>query len=674
MPRVEVIGRRNLLVVVGTAVLAWAVLALVLGSPSLRLLAGSRAARRVAPACLPAALERTAALPGADVNVSPAPETVTANPHTQISFLGVPAGEIHGVAVVGQRSGAHAGHLHGYSQGDGASFTPDAPFAEGERVTVRAVIGGGGAGGAGGGSSESSGGGGGSSGGGSGSSAGKQIAFGFRVDTPYPTAHVPEFPAPPAAPADYQSFYTLPGVQAPLLSVTVPDRDPAAGDILTTNGPGPGQYGPLIYAPDGRLVWFDRLAGGEAAEDLNEQTYAGRSALTWWRGRVLSLGFGQGEDVVMDSSYRTLARIPGGNGLQADLHDFQLAPHGIAYITAYNPIRCDLRPLKGVADGAIVDTAIQEIDVGTGLVRWEWHSLDHVGPAESEVETPHDATPWDYFHLNSIDPQPDGDLLISARSTWAGYLLGGGSGRILWRLGGNRSSFRMGPGTAMAWQHDGRVLPDGEVTFFDDGANPPIHHQSRGLRVALDPKRREARLVAVYTHHDPPLLAASQGNMQTLANGNTVVGYGGVPAISEYATDGALIFDAHQPYDMSFYRAFRYPWHGRPLSPPAVLASQDDTGEETIVYASWNGATGVAAWRVLAGGASGSKAGAGAGSPLAARATIPAISFESSTTLPVKYARVAVQALDSAGRVLGTSPTVAVIGYYASLSSPPKSG
>jgi hypothetical protein len=611
------------------------VLALVLGSPSLRLLPGSRAAGVVAPACLPAPLERTAALPGTDVKVSPAPETVTANPHTQISFLGVGAGEIHAVAVVGQRSGPHAGRLRGYSQGDGASFTPDTPFAEGERITVRAVIG------------------------------GKQIAFRFRVDTPYPTAHVPEFPAPPAAPADYQSFYTLPGVQAPILSVTVPDRDPAAGDILTTNGPGPGQYGPLIYAPDGRLVWFDRLSGGEAAENLNEQAYAGQRALTWWKGRVLSLGFGQGEDIVMDSSYRTLARIPGGNGLQADLHDFQLAPHGIAYITAYNPIRCDLRPLKGVADGTIVDTAIQEIDMGTGLVRWEWHSLDHVGPAESEVQTPHDATPWDYFHLNSIDPQRGGDLLISARSTWAGYLLGGATGRILWRLGGNSSSFRMGPGTKMAWQHDGRLLANGELTFFDDGANPPIHRQSRGVRIALDPGRREARLVAVYTHRDPPLLAASQGNMQTLADDNTVVGYGGVPAISEYAAAGSLIFDAHQPYDMSFYRAFRHPWHGRPLSPPAVLASQNNTGEETIVYASWNGATGVAAWRVLAA--------AGAGSPTV-RATIPVTGFESATTLPAQYARVAVQALDAAGHVLGSSPTVAVIGYYASLSSPPKPG
>jgi hypothetical protein len=363
----------------------------------------------------------------------------------------------------------------------------------------------------------------------------------------------------------------------------------------------------------------------------------------------------------MNSHYQTVARVPGGNGLRADLHDFQIAPHDVAYITAYNPIRCNLSSIKGASNGAIVDTAIQEIDMQTGLVRWEWHSLDHVGASESEVEVPTGATPWDYFHLNSIDPQPDGDILISARNTWAGYQLAGATGKVLWRLGGAKSSFRMGPGTRTAWQHDGRVLPGGNVSFFDDGSNPPIHRQSRGVRIGLDFKTHEAHLASVYTHRDPPLLAASQGNMQTLPDQNTVVGYGGVPAISEYAEDGSLLFDAHQPLDMSFYRAFRFPWSGRPLSPPAILAGLNDTGEETIVHASWNGATEVASWRVLAGQHPGS---------LAAQATIGAGGFESSTTVPRKYAYAAVQALDSAGHVLGTSKTVGVISYAASLPSP----
>jgi hypothetical protein len=630
--------RRNVLIIIGFAALAWGVLALALDSPTLELEAGSGKGGGVSPACLPASTEHTATLTGTHVDVSPAPESGTANPHTQISFLGVPAAQVRDVVVAGERSGSHPGRLRAYSQGDGASFAPNAPFQAGEQVSVRAVVGAG---------------------------AGTHLAFRFRVDTPYSTANTTDFANLPAAPADYQSFYTLPGTHPPVMTVTTHDRDPAAGDIFTTNGPGPGQYGPLIYSPQGKLVWFEQLPEGEAAENLDVQGDEGRRYLTWWRGHVLSLGFGQGEDVVMNSRYQTIAKVTGGNGLQADLHDFRLAPHGIAYSTAYNPIRCDLSQVNGSVGGAIVDTAIQEIDMRTGLVRWEWHSLDHIGAAESEVEAPSSSTPWDYFHLNSIELEPEGKILISARSTWAGYQLQAGSGKVLWRLGGNRSSFAMGPGTRMAWQHDGRVLPDGELTFFDDGSNPPIHKQSRAIRVKLDLEHRRASLVAAYTHADPLLLAASQGNAQTLPDGSTLVGYGGVPAISEFAGDGTLVFDAHQPYDMSFYRAFRYPWSARPQSPPAILASANDTGEETIVHASWNGATGVASWRVHAGEHPGS---------LKAQAVIGVDGFESSTTLPAKHAYAAVQALDASGGVLGTSKTAKVIGYYASLPGAGRSG
>jgi Arylsulfotransferase (ASST) len=624
-----------IVLVVAAAVVAAVALA-ACGSSSTHKAASASA---ISPACLPTTTEHSASLPGTDVDVSPEPGTDTANPDTQISFLGTDVANIQEVSATGSVSGSHPGHVYAYSQGGGGSFVPEKPFASGERVLVRALIGAG--------------------------TAAKRVAFEFHVDTPYPTAGVAAFPNPQAAPADYQSFDTLPGVQAPILNVTVPDHDPAAGDILTTNGPGPGQYGPLIYTPQGHLVWFERLSGGETAEDLNEQTYEGRRDLTWWKGRVLSLGFGQGEDLVMNSRYQTVARVRGGNGLKADLHDFQLAAHDIAYITAFNPIRCNLTAVKGARDGTITDTAVQEIDIKTGLVRWEWHSLDHVAAEESETEASRNSTPWDWFHLNSIDLEPNGDVFISARSTWAGYQLQGGSGKILWRLGGLKSSFKMGPGTETAWQHDGRILPNGDVTFFDDGSNPPIHSQSRAVRIALDFKTHEARLVSSYTHTDPPLLAASQGDMQTLADGNTVVGYGGVPAISEYAPDGSVLFDANLPFDMSFYRAFRFPWSGRPASPPAVLADLNNTGEETIVHASWNGATEVAAWRVLAGNASGA---------LTAQATVPTNGFESSTTLPEKYDRVAVQALDAAGHVLGASKATPVVSYAASLPSAAQSG
>ncbi len=208
----------------------------------------------------------------------------------------------------------------------------------------------------------------------------------------------------------------------------------------------------------------------------------------------------------------------------------------------------------------------------TGLVRWEWHSLDHIGAEESEVEAPSGPTPWDYFHLNSIAPESNGDLLISARSTWAGYLLQAGTGKLIWTLGGNHSLFRMGPGSQTAWQHDGRVLPNGEITFFDDGSNPPIHSQSRGVRIRLDESAHTATLTSSLTHPDPPLLAASQGNMQTLSDGNTLIGYGGVPGDQRvFDAAGRLPSMPTSRSTRSFYRAFRYPWSGDCRRHPPAL-------------------------------------------------------------------------------------------------------
>jgi Arylsulfotransferase (ASST) len=589
----------------------------------------SAASAASAPACLPTTLGHSAQLAGTSVDVSPAPGTGTADPHTQISFLGAKAAQIHSVSVHGSSSGEHSGRLAAYSQGDGASFMPSKPFAAGEQVTVRAAIG---------------------------SGKGKQVNFSFHVDTPWPTSGVGAFPNPASPPGDYQTFETLSGVQAPILTVTAPDHDAGAGDVFLTNGPGPGRYGAMIYNSQGQLVWDDQLSGGMVAEDLSVQSYQGHADLTFWQGKVLSLGFGQGEDVVLNSSYQTVATVRGGNGLLPDLHDFQIASGDVAYATAFNPIRCDLGKAQGPHDGVILDAVILEIDIKTGLVRWEWHALDHVAASESEGSPPpHSA--WDWFHINSIDPEPNGNVLISARNTWAAYQLEKGTGNILWRLGGLKSSFKMGPGTKTAWQHDARMQSNGDVTIFDDGSDPAEEPQSRAVRIALDLKGHAARLVSAYTHPSPPLLAASQGNVQTLSNGDSVVGYGGVPVVTEFAKNGTVVFDAHLPLDQLFYRAFRFPWNARPASPPAVLAALNNTAEETIVHMSWNGATGVAAWRVLAGKTQGS---------LQTQATIRPSGFETSTILPKSYRYVAVAALDSGGHVLGTSHATAVKTFASS--------
>jgi hypothetical protein len=614
--------RRYGYIVLAVTAIAWVTVAIALGTAS----PGSHTSvppSGASPACLPQTLSHSAALAGSSVSVSPAPGTDTANPNTQVSFLGIPVTDVRAISVEGSRSGYHHGHLSGYFQGDGGSFVPSKPFDAGERVEVSALIGA--------------------------PPSARRVSFGFRVATPYPAGTIPAFPNPPASPAAYQSFVSAPGLHPPLLSVTEADRDPKAGEVMMTTGPGPGQYGPLIYTPQGRLVWFDQLPAGVSALNLSVQGYEGQRDLTMWQGHVLALGFGEGEDIVVDRNYQTVAAVRAGNGYQADLHDFQIAPHEVAYITVYNLMRCDLAPVGGGRNGVIVDTAVQQIDIKTGLVRWEWHSLDHVGVSESHAPVPAGAAPWDFFHLNSIDVQPSGQLLLSSRSTWAAYELKAGSGEIMWRLGGKRSSFTMSRGSEVAWQHDARLRSDGTLTIFDDGSNPRVHYQSRGLRLAVDPTRHSARLVRTYVHPGAPLMSDSQGNMQTLADSSVVIGWGSVPSVTELSKDGAPLLDAHLPPGWSSYRAFRFPWSGHPLWLPGVSARVLATGDSTAIFASWNGASDVAGWRVLAGASPGA---------LVPRAMMRDSGFESSITIPDAFAYVAVQALGARGQLLGTSQTV----------------
>jgi hypothetical protein len=413
---------------------------------------------------------------------------------------------------------------------------------------------------------------------------------------------------------------------------------------------GPGQAGPMILDQKGGLVWFAALSSHDSAANFRVQEFQGQPVLTWWQGDISEHGFGLGEDVIDDSSYRTLARVSAGNGYRADLHEFQLSGRGTAVLTAYAPILCNLSPAGGPAEGAVTDSVLQEVDVRTGLVRFEWTSLDHVGLGESYERARGATTTWpfDFFHINSINLDPDGSLLVSARNTWAIYEIDARSGQVLWRLGGRQSNFAPGAGTRTAWQHDPRPLPNGSLSIFDNGASPAVRGQSRGIVLSLDQQHRTATLLSQFTH-GPPLLADSQGNMQALENGDWFFGWGQLPYFSEYSPEGGLLFDAHFPTHTQSYRSFRFAWTGTPVHRPAFVL-QPSPGP--TVYASWNGATLVASWNVLAGRTP---------ATLQSVAQAPRSGFETAIPLPAATVgpNVAVQALDSAGRVLATSATVA---------------
>jgi hypothetical protein len=231
-------------------------------------------------------------------------------------------------------------------------------------------------------------------------------------------------------------------------------------------------------------------------------------------------GFGVGEYVIADASYRELTRLRAGNHRGEDQHEFLLTPQGTALITSYERRSMSLVPIGGRADATVVGGVVQELEIPSGRVLFEWRSLDHVGVAESLRAV---QVPYDYFHINSIDVAPDGDLLVSARNTWASYKISRKDGRVVWRLGGKQSDFRMGRGAAFAWQHDARFHEDGRlVSIFDNAVGPGRRAQSRTIVLELDTRRMRASLNREYTHR-PALYARAMGNAQLLADGSYLV-------------------------------------------------------------------------------------------------------------------------------------------------------
>jgi hypothetical protein len=561
------------------------------------------------------------------VTVFPSPGSRLAPPQAQIVFRGVPVARLGAISVTGSKTGAHTGQIEADSDNRGGSFIPTQPFSPGETVTVSTSLN---------------------------VLDGQHGTFRFQV-------------AEPAGRPGYASPGHVPDVRGGVWTFrSRPDLIPAA--VRITHGAGAGgssdiflapQYGPVqngveIVDPRGQLVWFDPAPKGDMDMDLQVQRYRGQPVLTWWQG-YSSAGMGSGENLIYNTSYEPVAVVQAGNGLSADLHEFQITRQNTALITAFYPVYWDASSVHGLKREIVFDCVIQEIDIPTGLVLFQWDSLDHVPLSESYTPLPPEGpkvgyrNPYDYFHINSIQLEGDGNLLVSARNTWGVYKIDHRSGAVLWRLGGKRSSFRMGAGASFAFQHDVRSHSAGDryITVFDDGAGLPlVEKESRALELVLNFKTHTARLFKQWKH-SPALSALFEGNDEQLPDLDEMVGWGQQPYFTEFDQRGRTVLDGRFVSNTASYRAFRFLWTGTPATPPDVAAAS--SGSQTTWYVSWNGATAVSSWRVMTGS-----------SPTALQtvATARKTSFETAIkTAKAAYGQIV--ALDARGRELGASAVVA---------------
>ncbi len=555
------------------------------------------------------------------ISAYPSPGTPTASGQTQISLVGLDPGSPGEIKVTGSRSGDHSGTVEDLGSTKGVSFVPDEPFAAQEEVTVTTEH-------------EIEGG------------NGNSYSFGtasFRTDAAPPPRVLP----PESRRIEHRDFHSRPDLKPPVVEIKHPASDGVGDGYLFIS---PKVDGPMILDNDGELVYF--RPSTEAA-DFRPQTLNGEPVVTWWEGPFNAGGYTEGTYAIADQEYREIKRVKGGNGYRGDLHEFKLTDRGTAFATLYRAVLMDLSEWGGPKDGAVLDSVAQEIDVETGKVVWEWHSIGNVGVTESYLDVPSSPTEaFDYFHINSIDEDDDGNILISGRNTFSVLKVDKGTGKVIWRLGGKKSDFAMGDGTDFSWQHDALRQPDGTISLYDNAANyfgDPTYDHSRGLVLDVDEEGMTAELAEQPYVHPDRLLAPSQGNLQELPNGNRLVGWGSQPWFTEFGPDGEVLLNGTYYARNSSYRTYRGEWTGRPQGRPAVASRAD--GDGAIVWVSWNGATEVESWRVLSGPSA---------DDLAEVATEPKAGFETRIKTGPVGSLIAVEALDADGEALSRSATVGV--------------
>jgi hypothetical protein len=322
--------------------------------------------------------------------------------------------------------------------------------------------------------------------------------------------------------------------------------------------------------------------------------------------------------VILDQHYQTVAKLKAHAPWTTDIHDAYIAG-GNVWVSVTRIVKNqNLKAYGGPRQGSVLDVGVQELQISTGHVIRTWDALNPGGrpnvplSASKASASGRDgggakgSSLWDPYHLNSIQALPGGDLLVSMRNTWAVYLIDPIKKKIVWTLGGKHSTFTLGSGVSFAWQHDARLVSprqngqgrDVELTLFNDNTGGP-GKPSAGLILSLNTITHKATLARAY-RHTPPLSTGSEGSMQLLENRDAVVCWGGEPYFSEYSRSGKELLDVRWPGATVSYRVLvTNSWVGKPDYPPSGAARGD------TVYASWNGATQVAKWEVMAGANSG---------------------------------------------------------------------
>ena len=357
------------------------------------------------------------------------------------------------------------------------------------------------------------------------------------------------------------------GTQAPPVTVLTKGADNGDGDIFLAPQGG-GQYGtgPEIVSITGKVLWFHPLPAATFATDFRTQTYLGKPVLTWFQASNTG-----GADVIDNARYQQIATVKPANGYMPDFHEFLITPWNTALILADTIGTANLTSLGLSAHQPVLDGVVQEIDIKTGKLLFQWDSAGHVPYSDSHAPMGQPGQPWDWFHINAVHLDTDGNLLISSRFTWTIYKVNLRTGAMMWQLGGKHSTFALkaAPGQKLdrageifAFQHDPEALGGNVYTVFDDESDgqSTLYSSSRAVTIRLDLAAGTATVIKSVNQPEG-LTAGLTGSAQTTRNGDLFVSWGDLGYFSEFSPSGKLLFNAKLPDGVSTYRAYRLPWN-----------------------------------------------------------------------------------------------------------------
>ncbi|KAF7188444.1 hypothetical protein HII31_10106 [Pseudocercospora fuligena] len=462
-----------------------------------------------------------------------------------------------------------------------------------------------------------------------------------------------------------------------------PECDDGQNYFISPRGWKVRDPGPMILDRNGEVIWSNHFSNnfGGQAYDLKVQQYQGEDYLTFWLGDDRVRGHGAGHYYMLNSSYNIVRKVSGANGKLADLHEFLVTPEGTAVLIVFEPMLKDVRPagrkFNDVWNQAIWDCLVQEVNIETGELVFEWRASEHVDMSLSytKIENPDAGTkekPYDFIHLNSVEKDEHGNYLISARNMHSILYVDGRTKQIIWTLGGKGNRYKaqsQGHALNMAWQHDARfvspeLFPETYrpstskpgtttrlMTVFDNAALDWDYEYgpsySRGLLLEIQyptttkQQTRQAfkpgdvaaggaswvevsaplsdkdaeklkdidgsdpaytvRVVHEYIHPEH-VISSTQGSVQLLPqqkdrDARVLIGYGINAVATEFSGNGTVLCDMHfggksswETGDVQSYRAYKFPWIGRPTDPPAIATRRGNA------HFSWNGATEVVEW------------------------------------------------------------------------------